>query len=84
MNGVTCGDKGEKIISRFDGDVRVLCRIKAKQEGPWTKYEQLGRVYDVVKYGTRFYLEQNSIFAMEIASPQNIEADIGVDWEKCQ
>src|SRR5262249_19254000 len=59
LNGIHCGDRGEKILKNFDGNVRVLCHIVAKEQGPWTEYQRLSRAYDVVKYGTRYQLIQN-------------------------
>lgn len=84
LNGIMCGEKGDVILRKFNGDVRVLCHIKAEQKGPWSDYELLGRVYDVVKYGTRYYLTQNSVNAMEILSPENLKSAVGIEWDKCQ
>ena len=61
LNGIRCGDNGDKILGRFDRDVRVLCRITDKQEG-------LRRVYDAVKYGTGYFLTQNVIGLFSLAS----------------
>lgn len=83
LNGIVCGDSGDKILTRFNKDVRVLCRVLSKEEGPWSDYQRV-RVYDVVKYGTRYELMQNSVFAMEIASPEDIERSNGGEWDKCK
>ena len=77
LNGIRCGDNGDKILGRFDRDVRVLCRITDKQEG-------LRRVYDAVKYGTGYFLTQNVIVAMEIASPEWLNSDREHGWGKCE
>ena len=77
LNEIRCGDNGDKILGRFDRDVRVLCRITDKQEG-------LRRVYDAVKYGTGYFLTQNVIVAMEIASPEWLNSDREHGWGKCQ
>ena len=77
LNGIRCGDNGDKILGRFDRDVRVLCRITDKQDG-------LKRVYDAVKYGTGYFLTQNVIVAMEIASPEWLNFAREHGWGKCQ
>ena len=77
LNGIRCGDNGDKILGRFDRDVRVLCRITDKQEGP-------RRVYDAVKSETGYFLTQNVIVAMEIASPERLNSARGHGWGKCQ
>ena len=77
LNGIRCGDNGDTIHRRFDRDVRVLCHITDKQEG-------LRRVYDVVKYETGYFLTQNVIVAMEIASPEWLNSDRERGWGKCQ
>ena len=77
LNGIRCGDNGDKIHRRFDRDVRVLCHITDKQEG-------LRRVYDAVKYETGYFLTQNVIVAMEIASPEWLNSDREHGWGKCQ
>jgi len=77
LNGISCGDQGEKILARFNGDVQVLCPIKSEQEGT--------RIYVVVKYGTRYYLTFNSVTHMQIASPETLKSDRDdQDWDKCQ
>ena len=77
LNGIRCGDNGDKILGRFDRDVRVLCLITDKQE-------ELRRVYDAVKYGTGYFLTQNVIVAMEIASPEWLNSDREHGWGKCE
>ena len=77
LNEIRCGDNGDKILRRFDRDVRVLCRITDKQEG-------LKRVYDAVKHGTGYFLTQNVIVAMEIASPEWLNSDREHGWGKCK
>lgn len=83
LNGIICGDSGDKIIARFDKEVRILCRIQDKQEGPWSDQQRVTRVYDVVKYGISYELMRNSVSAMEIASPEDLEPFKQVEWDKC-
>ena len=59
LHGIRCGDNGDKILGRFDRDVRVLCRITDKQEG-------LRRVYDAVKYGTGYFLTQTLLLRWKL------------------
>ena len=84
LNGIKCGDSGEEILRKFRTDVRVLCAVKAKQAAPWSQYEQLRRVFDVVRYGTRYYLSQNIVTNIEVASPETLRSSVGIDWDKCQ
>ncbi len=83
LNGIICGDSGEKILASFDKEVRVLCPIRDKQEKPWPDYQSVRRVYDVVKYGTRYELVKNSVFAMEVASSEDLESSKGIEWHEC-
>ncbi len=77
LHGIRCGDNGDKILGRFDRDVRVLCRITDKQEG-------LRRVYDAVKYGAGYFLTRNVVVAMEIASPERLNFAREHGWGACE
>ncbi len=83
LNGIICGDSGDNILAKFDKEVRILCRILDKQEGPWLDYQRVTRVYDLVKYGIRYELMRNSVSTMEIASPEDLESSNQIEWDKC-
>lgn len=79
INGIRCGRKGEEILDKFGSDVRVLCE-KEPDKGDT---RDVNRVYDVVRFGTRYFLAKNSVTAMMIASPATLESYIGKNWVKC-
>lgn len=77
VNGIGCGDKGDEILEKFGGAVRILCsKNKVEDDSPV-------RVYDVVKYGTRYYLTQNSVIQILIAQPATLDSYVGINWDKC-
>lgn len=50
---------------------------------PPPQKDHLRRVYDVVKYGIRYYLEKNLVVRMAIFTPATLESSIGINWGKC-
>ena len=80
LNGINCGDKGEDIADKFQENLKVFCHVISKEKGPWTAYQEMSRVYDIAKYGTRFYLSTNTIHGLEISSPHS---NISEDYEPC-
>lgn len=74
VNGIRCGGKGEEILEKFGGAVRILCA--KKNDSPT-------RVYDVVKYGTRYYLTKNSVIQILIAQPATLDSYVGINFDKC-
>ncbi|HQY59349.1 MAG: hypothetical protein WBB60_12830 [Nitrospira sp.] len=83
LNGIICGDSAANILARFDKEIRILCQILDKQEGPWSDHQRVTRAYDVVKYGIRYKLMRNSVSTMEIASPEDLESSKGDEWQEC-
>lgn len=75
LNGIGCASKGDEIINKFGSAVRVQCSTD--------KDINTSRVYDVVNYGTRYYLEKNTVNRMSIFSPATLESNIGENWGKC-
>ena len=55
LNGVECGASGDKILKRFEDKVRVLCSKNADEGNMFL------RVYDVVEFGTRYFLVVNKV-----------------------
>lgn len=78
VNQMGCGNAGDEILSKFGGDVRILCEIKKDN---WSSPT---RVYDVPKYGTRYYLTTNVVEAIMIATPSTLESYIGINWDRCE
>lgn len=79
VNGIRCDSDGEDIIGKFGSDVRVLC----EKEPDSGDAGSVMRVYDVVKYGTRYYLAKNKVKAMMITTPSALETYVGINWVKC-
>lgn len=77
VNGFGCNDKSESIISKFGNRVRISCFKSTKKGGKPT------RAYDIVDYGTRYILEEDSLQVVVIATPQTLESMIGANWVKC-
>lgn len=77
VNQIGCGNTGDEILSKFGGDVRILCEIKKDNGSSPT------RVYDVLKYGTRYYLTTNLVEAIMIATPSTLESYVGINWDRC-
>jgi hypothetical protein len=76
LNGVRCGDLGEKILERFR-NTRVMCEKVPSEERP-------RRVYDVVDLGTRYVLEANRVVGFLVAAPQELETLVGFNWDACR
>lgn len=74
LNGIRCGSTGDEILNKFGSDVRVLCSMEKNG---------LRRAYDVVKYGTRYYLDKNTVHQMAIFPPAALESNVGKNWDKC-
>ncbi|MFC1567823.1 hypothetical protein ACFL3K_01295 [Pseudomonadota bacterium] len=77
LNGIRCGDKGNKIFNEFGSNVRVLCSAHKKD------FSDLMRAYDVVEYGTRYVLVRNSVVMLTIAAPDELESFVDRNWIPC-
>lgn len=78
MNGIACGDSGETIKEKFGERVRILCGKEKTDNGKFV------RVYDVVDYGTRYFLHMNKVVALLIATPKDLQSFVGLNWDKCE
>jgi hypothetical protein len=79
IGGVPCDGRGEHILSRFEGAVKVQC-IRDKSDPNQIRY----RVYDVERFGVRFHLVSNRVAAFEIMAPAMLAAATGVKWGACE
>jgi hypothetical protein len=75
VNTVGCDTSGEEIQKKFGKDIRILC---SKDNASFV------RVYDVVRYGVRYYLAQNRVGSFLIAEPKVLETYIGFNYDKCE
>ena len=78
LNGIKCGSSGDEIFKSFGKDVRVLCDMGKEKD------DKLIRAYDVMKYGTRYYLYTNLVYRMGITSPETLKSSTGTRWGHCQ
>ena len=74
LNRVLCGDSGDKVKDLFPTKLRVLCH----------KNNKLMRVFDVVEYGTRYFVRQNRIEGFLVTSIKVLESSSGFKWEPCK
>ena len=84
VNGIACGDSGEMIKEKFGSGVRILCR-KVEKQGKFAGIKDpFSRTYDVIDYGTRYYLAMNKVVAIMIASQKDLQSFVGINWDKCE
>jgi hypothetical protein len=76
-NGIACGDTGDHIIEQFPNKVRILC---AKSTD---KSSALKRSYDVIEYGTRYFLYENKVDGFAIADREKLQSLMGINWVPC-
>lgn len=78
LNGIACGDSGDRIFERFKGNVRVQCPTTPDKGSEYT------RVYDVVQYGTRYYVILNKVQGLGVFEKQELESLVGLNWGACK
>jgi hypothetical protein len=78
VNGISCGTEGEKIEKMFGSSLRVLCSTHV--EDPRARFF---RVYDVVKYGTRYLLKKNKMQRIVIYTPEYLDTLVNLNWKNC-
>jgi hypothetical protein len=77
INGIYCGDSGEKIIERFGKDVEVKCEVNPDPK------ESPTRNYDIGKYGVRYQLSKNQVEAFRIYPPKDLLGE-SKNWKICK
>jgi hypothetical protein len=82
VNAISCSDKGDDVLKRFKGRVRVLC--SKKTAGVVDPYDTLLRVYDVVNFGVRYRLYMNKVFGFTIADKAELVTYVGINWVPCE
>jgi hypothetical protein len=78
INGISCGDRGEKIIEKYKNYLRIQC-LKESAHEEAVSY----RVYDVSNYGIRHLLKNNSVAGFIVASPEKLLEWTGKNWITC-
>jgi hypothetical protein len=78
FNGIGCGDTGDLILSKFKGDVTILCEPEEQkyESGPL-------RVFDVPKYGVRYTLQRNEVMRM-VVFPKEFWTENKTKWIACK
>lgn len=79
VNGILCGDSGDKILKTFGDKVRVQCLRDTSHE-----FYTLVRVYDVVEYGTRYLLDRNRVDMFMVATRSDLQSFTDTNWVPCQ
>lgn len=77
VNGIACGDTGERIIKVFPNKVRILCSKTNDKD------LSLRRNYDVVEYGARYMLDENKVTGFVIMEGRELQSRFGVNWDVC-
>ncbi len=77
VGSIGCADRSDQITEKYGDDVRILC---AKKDGA---IDNTVRTYDVVKYGLRYILEQNSVVVLAVIPPALLETYVGRNWFPC-
>jgi hypothetical protein len=63
FNGVKCGTSSEEILKKHKDRLKIWCPISLdKDADPY-------RVYDLIEFGTRFYLQKNHVVGIRILKP---------------
>jgi len=79
INGISCNDSGDKIIEKFADEIRIQCNIDKTGD----LYPNV-RVYDIIKYGVRYYVINNIVSSISITSPDSLASYIGFNWGSCE
>lgn len=78
VNGIACGDSGDRIMERFAKQIRVLCLVKP------SSISSSMRAYDAVDFGTRYVLSSNKVTAFAVADKAEMPYLSGINWGKCE
>ncbi len=79
INGLSCQDSGDLILSKYGKDVRILC-LKDKND----EYHHSYRLYDSVKYGVRHHVVSNSILGFTVMSSSKFDDKLFEAWSDCE
>jgi hypothetical protein len=79
VNGISCDDFGDKVIEIFAKELRILC---GKDKNDLSRHNV--RVYDIVKYGVRYFLFNNKVGSVMVTSPEILAGYIGKNWDHCE
>jgi hypothetical protein len=79
INGISCYESGDIIIERFADELRIQCHINKTD----IMYPSV-RVYDVVKYGVRYYVMNNRVLSISISTPDSLLSYKGINWGQCE
>lgn len=67
FNGIKCGTSADELLKKHGKKVKIWCpKELAKDENPY-------RIYDMVEFGTRFYLSKNEVSHLRIYSPDDMK-----------
>lgn len=78
VNNIACRTKGEAIMEKYSGRIRVLCLAKLD-----TAQDKFVRVYDAVEFGIRHMMYQNEVQGFFILRPAYLQGLQGKAWRPC-
>ena len=81
VNGVNCGDKGEKIFEKY-GKEKI--RISCLKESIGDVDPDTARAYDAIDYGVRYVLLVNSVSGIYVSPPESLKDGAGKKWVDCK
>lgn len=79
INGLSCQDNGDLVLSKYGKDIRILC-LKDKND----EYHNSYRIYDAVKYGVRHHVVSNAILGFTIMGPSKFDDKSFDAWGDCE
>jgi hypothetical protein len=83
IHQVKCGDTSEILQMTYGKEkARVSCYVDAKDKFD-SQIDYTSRVYDFIKFGTRFHLQHNKVVAVQLMSPERLDNRLGSSWKNC-
>jgi len=67
FNGIKCGTSSEEILKKHKDKLRIWC--PSGQEKDFDPF----RIYDLVEFGTRFYLQKNHVIGIRLLKPDTMK-----------
>lgn len=78
INGISCGDTGDRLVEKYGNDLRVQC-LRDKKDKQYLNY----RVYDISRFGIRHLVINNKVAAFDAIPQVELEQATGKNWGPC-
>lgn len=67
FNGIKCGTTSDEIVKKYKNKLKIWCPSSLdKNDDPF-------RIYDIVEFGTRFYLQKNQVVGIRLLKPDDMK-----------